>query len=311
MYKYLFGPVPSRRLGISLGVDLVKHKTCSLDCVYCECGSTTNLTCERKEYVPINEVLDELDHYFKNNANPDYITFSGSGEPTLNTGIGKVINFIKKRKKEISLALLTNGTLFSKKEVRDDVINVDLIVPSLDAVSTRVFAKINRPSPLLNLNEYIQGLSDLKKEFKGKIWLEILIIKGYNDGIEELELIKKSIQKICPDKIQLNTLDRPGTLLNIEAATKHDLEKISKTLGFNNIEIIAAFKKRENNIAFRKDIKEVILETIDRRPCTKNDLSSILGRKIVEINKYLSLLEKEGKIKVVAQKRGSFYTKAR
>ena len=165
MYKYLFGPVPSRRLGISLGVDLVTHKICSLDCVYCECGSTTNLTCERKEYVPLKDVLKELEHYFENNQNPDYITFSGSGEPTLNTTIGKVIEFIKKNKKTVSVALLTNGTLFSKKDVRDDVMNADLIIPSLDAVSAQAFRKINRPCPDLNLEEYIQGLSDLRNEF--------------------------------------------------------------------------------------------------------------------------------------------------
>ncbi len=193
MYKYLFGPVPSRRLGISLGVDLVTHKICSLDCVYCECGHTTNLTCERKEYVPLEAVLKELDHYFKNNQDPDYITFSGSGEPTLNTAIGKVIEFIKENKKDVSVALLTNGTLFSQKHVRDDVINADLIIPSLDAVSLIAFRKINRPCPDLNLEEYIQGLIDLRSEFKGDIWIEVLIIPGYNDSQENLESLKKSI----------------------------------------------------------------------------------------------------------------------
>jgi wyosine [tRNA(Phe)-imidazoG37] synthetase (radical SAM superfamily) len=311
MYKYLFGPVPSRRLGISLGVDLVTHKICSLDCVYCECGSTTNLTCERKEYVPLKDVLKELDHYFENNQNPDYITFSGSGEPTLNTTIGKVIEFIKKRRKEVSVALLTNGTLFSKKDVRDDVMNADLIIPSLDAVTARAFRKINRPCPDLNIEEYIQGILDLRNEFKGKIWLEVLIIPGYNDGKEDLRFLKKSIKKIKPDKIQLNTLDRPGTISDITSATKECLEKISNFLGFDNIEIIAAFKDQKRAVSFRKDIKEAVLETIKRRPCTLEDLSSILGKHMNEINKYLSELEREDEIKVVVQQRGNFYTKAR
>ena len=311
MYKYLFGPVPSRRLGISLGVDLVTHKICSFDCVYCECGSTTNLTCERKEYVPLKDVLKELEHYFENNQNPDYITFSGSGEPTLNTTIGKVIEFIKKNKKTVSVALLTNGTLFSKKDVRDDVMNADLIIPSLDAVSAQAFRKINRPCPDLNLEEYIQGLSDLRNEFKGAIWLEVLIIPGYNDSQEDISFLKKSIGKIKPDKIQLNTLDRPGTVFDITAATKENLEKISDFLGFDNIEIIAAFKDSKKGVPFRKDIKEAVLETIKRRPCTLEDLSSILGKHMNEINKYLSKLEKEGEIKIVVQKRGNFYTKAR
>ncbi|MCK5098800.1 MAG: radical SAM protein [Desulfobacteraceae bacterium] len=311
MYKYLFGPVPSRRLGISLGVDLVTHKICSLDCVYCECGKTTNLTCERKEYVPVDDVLKELEHYFENNENPDYITFSGLGEPTLNTGIGKVIDFIKKRKKEVSIALLTNGTLFSKKEVRADVINADLIIPSLDAVSAKTFRKINRPCSDLNIENYIQGLYDLRNEFKGQIWLEILFLSGFNDSKNDLELFKKSITKIRPDKVQLNTLDRPGTLTNIAAVTKKELEKISDYLGFDNIEIIAAFKDQKKNIAYRKDVKEAILETIKRRPCTLEDLSVILGKHINEINKYLSKLEKEDKIKVVVQERGNFYTTTR
>jgi len=311
MYKYLFGPVPSRRLGISLGVDLVTHKICSLDCVYCECGSTTNLTCERKEYVPLKDVLKELDHYFENNQDPDYITFSGSGEPTLNTTICKVIEFIKKRKKDVSVALLTNGTLFSKKKVRDDVINADLIIPSLDAVSAKTFQKINRPCSDLILEDYIQGLCDLRNEFKGNIWLEVLIIPGYNDSQEDLEFLKKSIKKINPDKIQLNTLDRPGSVSEITSATKEMLAKISEFLGFDNIEIIAAFKDQKKDISFRKDIKAAVLETINRRPCTLEDLSSILGKHITEINKYLSKLVKEGEIKIVVQKRGNFYTKAR
>jgi wyosine [tRNA(Phe)-imidazoG37] synthetase (radical SAM superfamily) len=311
MYKYLFGPVPSRRLGMSLGVDLVTHKICSLDCVYCECGKTTDLTCERKEYVPVEVVLKELIHYFENNQNPDFITFSGSGEPTLNTGIGKVIDFIKKRRKDVSIALLTNGTLFCEKEVRDDVNKSDLIIPSLDAISPRAFRKINRPCPGLGIEAYIRGLVDLRNEFKGQIWLEVLILPGFNDAVEDLELLKKNIKRMNPDKVQLNTLDRPGTLTDIHSATKDNLEKISGFLGFDNIEIIAAFRDQKTDVVFRKDIKEAILETIDRRPCTLNDLSNILGKHTNEINKYLSKLEKEGKIKVVFQKRGNFYAKVR
>ena len=311
MYKYLFGPVPSRRLGMSLGVDLVTHKICSLDCVYCECGSTTNLTCERKEYAPLKKVLSELDHYFANNQDPDYVTFSGSGEPTLNNTIGKVIEFIKKRKKGVSVALLTNGTLFSDKHVRHDVLDADLIIPSLDATSVKAFHKINRPCPNLNLKEYVNGLIDLRNEFKGKIWLEVLIIPGYNDSIEDLEFLKASIGKVNPDKIQLNTLDRPGTISTIASATEDDLNQASEFLGFDNIEIIAAFKNQKKDISFRQNIKEAVLETINRRPCTIEDLSSILGKHVTEINKYLSKLLKDGEIKIVVQKRGNFYTKVR
>jgi len=311
MYKYLFGPVPSRRLGMSLGVDLVTHKICSLDCVYCECGKTTNLTCERKEYVPVNDVLEELEHYFLNSPDPDYITFSGSGEPTLNTGIGKIIDFIKDKKKDVSIALLTNGTLLYQEEVRCEILNADLIIPSLDASSDHIFKKINRPCAELNMEKYVQGLIDLRNEFKGQIWLEVLILPGFNDSSEELKLLKDNIGKIRPDKIQLNTLDRPGTIANIHAMSKHDLEKVSNFLGFDNVEIIAAFKSNAGDTPYRNDIQQAILETIERRPCTIDDLSNILGRHINEINKYLSRLEAENKIKVVFQKRGNFYAKTR
>ena len=143
MYKYLFGPVPSRRLGMSLGVDLVPKKVCSLDCVYCEVGHTTKLTTERKEYIPYDKVTSELEHYFANNPNPDYITFSGAGEPTLNSRIGDVLQFIKQIKPDIPLAVLTNGTLLSDKNVRDELMDANVVLPSLDAA--RNYISKNKP----------------------------------------------------------------------------------------------------------------------------------------------------------------------
>ena len=135
MYKYLFGPVPSRRLGMSLGIDLVPRKVCSLDCVYCEVGKTTKLTLERKEYILFDNVIKELTHYFENNPDPDYITFSGSGEPTLNSRIGDIIKFVKQNRPEIPIAILTNGTLLFDPEVRDELKIADVVLPSLDAAT--------------------------------------------------------------------------------------------------------------------------------------------------------------------------------
>jgi wyosine [tRNA(Phe)-imidazoG37] synthetase (radical SAM superfamily) len=223
MYKYLFGPVPSRRLGMSLGIDLVPHKICSLNCIYCECGCTTNLTLKRKEYVPYNDVVKELDNYFSNNPNPDYITFSGSGEPTLNSRIGDVLQFIKLKKPDIPVAVLTNGTLFYQKQPRRELLNADLVLPSLDAASELSFRKINRPFHNLNIQMYIQGLQDFRNEYKGKIWLEVLIIPGYNDSNADLKLLKQAFDKIQPEIIQLNTLDRPGAVSDIRAATRTEL----------------------------------------------------------------------------------------
>jgi len=194
MYKNLFGPVPSRRLGMSLGIDLVPKKVCSLNCVYCEVGKTTELTLERKEYISYDEIVAELSSYFKNNPNPDYITFSGYGEPTLNIRIGDIISFIKQHKPNIPIAVLTNGTLLFDKNVRESLKEADVVLPSLDAATEGVFRKINRPIKTLMLENYVNGLITFCNEFKGKVWLEIFILPGYNDSLSELIALKETIR---------------------------------------------------------------------------------------------------------------------
>lgn len=307
MYKHLFGPVPSRRLGMSLGVDLIPHKTCTFNCIYCECGPTTDLTTKIEEYVPFNEVIKELKHFFKNNPVPDYITFSGAGEPTLNSRIGEVLKFIKSAWPNTPVAVLTNGSLFSDKKVRAKLLNADLVLPSLDAASELTFRKINRPFHNLKLNEYIQGLVDFRREFNGKILLEVLILPGYNDNIRDLELLKKAFERIKPDTIQLNTLDRPGAIKGLKAAGKKKLQEVVDFWNLDNVEIIAAVPERRDIKSYREDVETAILETIVRRPCTLDDLAKILGIHINEINKYLGVLEDEDKIETIQQKRGIFY----
>lgn len=309
MYKYLFGPVPSRRLGMSLGVDLVPKKVCSLDCVYCEVGKTTKLTLARKEYIKFDKIKEELIHYFNNNPDPDYITFSGSGEPTLNIFIGDTLQFIKQNKPNIPVAVLTNGTLFYEKNVREEILNADVVLPSLDAATKEVFKKINRPAKDLNFDKYINGLIDFRKDFKGKIWLEIFILPNYNDTENELTEIRNMILKIKPDSIQLNTLDRPGTVQNLRGATRDELQRIVDFLNIDNVEIIAASPERKNILSYRNDKETAIIETIERRPCTLDDLTRILGLHVNEINKYLDVLEAENKIETVKQERGVFYQK--
>lgn len=309
MYKYLFGPVPSRRLGMSLGVDLVPHKVCSLNCVYCECGRTTNLTLKRDEYVPHNQVTSEIRDYLDHHPAPDYITFSGSGEPTLNSRIGDVLNFIKKQAPEIPVAVLTNGTLFFQQQVRKELLGADLVLPSLDAASELSFRKINRPYHALDLTEYIQGLTDFRKEYKGTIWLEVLILPGYNDGEKDLARLKEAFYKIKPDRIQLNTLDRPGTTDRLRAATHAELQHIRDFWKLDNVEIIKSAPDRKKIQSYRKDTETAILETISRRPCTLEDITQILGIHMNEANKYLDVLEAEHKIEPVRQNRGLFYKK--
>ncbi len=306
MYKYLFGPVPSRRLGMSLGVDLVPHKVCSLNCVYCECGRTTDLTTGRKEYISYDEVVREVAHYLKHNPNPDYITFSGSGEPSLNSRIGDVLRFIKSNS-NVPVAVLTNGTLFYDKAVREDLLEADVVLPSLDAAEEHAFRRINRPWHKLNIPEYINGLVDFRKEYGGQIWLEVLVIPGLNDTPENLQALREAFLKIRPDEIQLNTLDRPGTVENIRAATRKELQEIVDFWDMPQVKIIAAVPDRKKIVSYRDDTESAILETIKRRPCTLEDLHKILGLHLNEINKYLDVLEDEKKVVSVREKRGLFY----
>ncbi len=307
MYKYLFGPVPSRRLGMSLGVDLVPKKVCSLDCVYCEVGRTTKLTLERKEYIPANKIKEELKDYFKNNTDPDYITFSGSGEPVLNTGLPVVLKLIKELKPDIPVAVLTNGTLLSDKAVQDAIMEADVVLPSLDAASQAVFEKINRPAKGLSIEKCIQGIIEFRKVYSGKLWLEVMILPGYNDDRKELIEMKNAIERINPDSVQVNTLDRPGTVEDLRGATRKELEDIIAMWNLKNAEIISRAPDRKRITSYRTDIEAAIIETILRRPCTLDDLSDILGLHINEINKYLDVLDAEGKIESVKGTRGYFY----
>lgn len=306
-YNHIFGPVPSRRLGISLGIDLVTHKICSLDCVYCECGKTTQLTCDQKEYVRFNDIKKELDHFWKHNADPDYITFSGSGEPTLNSRLSQVIGYIKEEKPHIKVAVLTNSTLFSDPKIRQALLKADLVVPSLDAVSKRAFIQINRPDKRIDIDEVVTGLETFALEYNGKMWLEIFILPGMNDNRPDLELLKEAVHRIKPDQIQLNTLDRPGTVSDIKPASREALERVSHILGFSNIEIIAKVDDSIKARIQREDVKQAIIETIHRRPCTKEDLLQILGVERQVIETHITCLEQERIIVGKSQERGVFY----
>lgn len=306
-YKHLFGPVPSRRLGISLGVDLVPHKVCSLNCVYCEVGKTTDKTIKRKEYVPIDEVINELDQFLGSNPELDYVTFSGAGEPTLNSGLGKIIKHIKKNYPQYKLALLTNATLFYDDQLREEILPCDLLLPSLDAISDGVFKKINRPEDNLSVEKMIAGLIKLKEKFKGEIWLEIFLIHGINDIDSELTKFKEILTQLKPERIQLNSLDRPGTEEWVEPITEKRMNEIKEYFSPLSVEIIAKFKSRNKVRSYHEDIASAIIETISRRPCTDKDLSEILGLHINELNKYLSYLTKEKRIEEVRKERGIFF----
>lgn len=309
-YRYIFGPVPSRRLGISLGVDLIPPKTCSYNCIYCESGKTTNLTVERREYVPLNNVLKELDGVLKTHPRLDFVTYSGSGEPTLYSRISEVTRFVKENYPEYKTALLTNGSLFHDEKVRRDCLDIDVVIPSLDCAGETEFKKVDRPHHSLSAAVVNEGIAKFRTEYTGQIWLEIFIVPGINDTDEEIGRINAWIAKIRPDKIQLNTLDRPGAVDWIRPADDIRMQEIAGKLRHDNIEIAGKPATRSSNKAYSGDISDVILRTVRRRPCTLDDIVKITGLHMNEVNKYLGVLVAEGKITEARGERGVFYRSA-
>jgi wyosine [tRNA(Phe)-imidazoG37] synthetase (radical SAM superfamily) len=307
LFKHIFGPVPSRRLGVSLGIDLVPHKVCTLNCIYCEVGYTTKLTLERKEYVKYNNVINELDLKLSSSPKLDYITFSGAGEPTLNNRLGDIIHYIKKNYSQYKIAVLTNGTLFSEISVRNECLEADLIIPSLDAITSKKFTQINRPHHSLDNKIIIDGLIELRKQFKKEIWLEIFLIPGLNDTDSEIGLLKENILKIKPDKVQLNSLDRPGVEEWVEPISKLRMQSIKRK--FKPIEVEAIIRDNLPNVnaAYEKGKESLIISTICRRPCTLDDLKNLTGLKINELNKYLGSLINNKKVKIKHIKGENFY----
>jgi len=308
-YRYLFGPVPSRRLGRSLGIDLVPQKTCTFDCAYCECGRTTVLTLERREYVPTDRVIAEIDDCLAKAPDIDYVTFAGSGEPTLHSGIGDIISFIKDRYPRYRVAVLTNGALFVDPDVRAALMRADLVVPSLDAVSEDIFRDINRPSPGITAGQVVAGLVAFSREFPGTIWLEVFIVPGKNDTDEELLRLRDAVAVIAPDRVQVNTLDRPGTDIRVRRASPRTLERARTIIG-GNAEVIGAASCEPATAPEMRDVADMLLATLRRRPCTVADLSRISGLRPAEVTKHLRILEEKGAVEPVREQRGVFYRAA-
>jgi len=304
-YRYIFGPVPSRRLGVSLGVDLLPEKICTLDCIYCECGKTKTLTTSRKEYVPSIKVESEIRDYLTGTPGLDYITFSGSGEPTLHSCIGDLIKFLKCDYPHYRVALLTNGTLLNEPEVLKQILDADLVKVSLDAGSVESFVRINRPHKALELSKITDGLINFRNIYSKELWVEVFLVKSINDNETELKKIKDFLKLIKPDKIHLNTLDRPGTESRVEAVEKSVMKNIAGYLeGARLIDGPDSTGK-----IFTSDVTGFITATVKRRPCTAGDVSDILNITYEEAGKYLDILSERGEIEKKIMPRGVFYFK--
>jgi len=293
--RHIFGPVPSRRLGISLGVDIIPFKTCSLDCLYCECGRTNHLTIERRRFTDPAVILAELKAALAAIAHLDFITFSGSGEPTLNSDLGRLIRKIKKLT-SIPVAVLTNGTLLYLAEVRHDLLAADLVLPSLDAASMTGFQRLNQPHSGLDIARVIAGLARFRTQYRGQIWLEVFIVAAINDNAAELAALRRAIGRIKPDRVQLNTIDRPPACAEIRAASWETLEKIQRQWHDLPVEIIKRTGSREEIRLFSLNLEHNLLNTIRRRPLTLDDLVVLTGLEKSELQRYLDVLEKEGHI---------------
>ena len=284
----IFGPIPSRRLGISLGMDLVPFKTCSMNCIYCECGKTTDLTTVRKEYFPTARALEQIDAALDRHPNIDYITFSGTGEPTLHSGIGTIIAHIKKNYPQVKVCLLTNASSLTDPEVRRECAPVDLIVPSLDGSDEEEFRKVNRPAEGLSIREIADGIAEFRKLSRARMWLELFIAEGIND-----------------------TLDRPGTEHNVGIPSPEKLARMAEIIGESGIPVECiggrAAKRSESKELSTEEYNDRIAATCASRPCTAEDLARSLGFQKANLETHLRRMEKAGLITSERGPRGIYY----
>jgi wyosine [tRNA(Phe)-imidazoG37] synthetase (radical SAM superfamily) len=302
--KHLFGPVFSRRLGLSQGIDLLPPKTCNFNCIYCEINRAPQLSCARGEHVPTEEIIAEIDGLLENKERVrelDYFTITASGEPTLHTGIGKIIRHLKEQTDK-PVAILTNGSQLYLKEVRADLSRADIVIPSLDAARPESFRKVNRPAKCsADLETIIEGIVRFSHEFTGEIWLEILLVADINDAPEDIAALQNAIERISPTRVQLNTVARPPYESFAKPMTR-------KRMGEIKVEIEKGYAGYVDILAGSKDAKETekdkerdgssgdislqcaqdeIIEMVLRRPCTVADIAGTLNLEIERASEIL------------------------
>ncbi|MGI9861311.1 radical SAM protein [Moorella naiadis] len=272
-------------------------KTCSYDCIYCQLGRTTVHTIQRRDYVPVADVLQEVETKLKENPQPDYVTISGSGEPTLNVGLGRVIQGLK-RLTSVPVAILTNGSLLYDQNIREDLAAADLVIPSLDAATIPAFEQINRPCSQLSLERIIEGLQDFANMFRGRLWIEVMLARGLNDGEEEITALTAILKDLPVEKIQLNTVTRPPAEAFARLLEQEQMERIAARLG-QRAEIIGNFAGKVYGHGSQQDIEKEIVTLLSRRPCTLTEIAFLTGLHKTEVTKYTGRLVEAGLIEVV------------
>ena len=301
--KYFYGPVPSRRLGRSFGVDIVPFKVCTLDCIYCQLGRTVEKTVERKPYVPLEPIIAELKEALNKGLETDYITIAGSGEPTLNSLLGEIIDRIKENT-DIPVAIVTNGSLFYRADVRAECAKADVVLPSLDAGDEQTFQRINRPHRDISIEKHILGLCEFRKEYAGPIWLEVFLVDPVNTDAGQIAKIRAVIRRIRPDKVQLNTAVRPTAETGVGRLDIRKLRSIAEMLD-ENCEIISdypgsTFEGLEDSVTglhLKMEKTQTLFSMLKRRPCSLDDICSAMGIGRNEALKYVTMLEQEGAIR--------------
>ena len=301
--KYVYGPVASRRLGRSLGVDLVPFKVCPFDCIYCQLGRTTVHTTQRREYQPTDELLAELGEVLARGAAADCVTLGGSGEPTLHSELERIVAAIKGMT-DIPLAVLTNSALLSDPDVRKALARADLIAPSLDAGDEQTFIRINRPCTGVTFADVVEGLKALRREYAGRIQLEVLLVEGVNDSDDQIAALKAVIDRIRPDTIDLNTVTRPPAEADARPLTRAALERVRLILG-PRAQVIASVAAAQATCGAVS--AEDILAVVRRRPCTIDDLAAALGCHRLDAAKLVAGLEAKGAVTATRQDGRIYY----
>lgn len=302
--RFVYGPVASRRLGFSLGVDIIPFKTCTLDCVYCQLGPTRRTTVRRRSFFPTRGILAQVRAALSSGQTIDAVTFSGSGEPTLNKDIGRLIRAIK-RMTAVPVVVLTNGTLLVRPDVRRDLAAADVVVPSLDAASAGLFRRVNRPHASLAIDRIIDGLARFRDEYAGEIRLEIMLVEGFNDSPAAVAALKAAVARIRPDRIELNTVARPPAESRARPLKPAGLRKVRAALG-PRAEIVAC-PPRKKQAPGAGALERSVLATVHRRPQTVSDIAGALGRHRDEVLKTLAALLERGLVRRIRHRGRDYF----
>ncbi len=299
--KTVFGPVPSRRLGQSLGIDPIPSKTCNWNCVYCQLGRSKPMVSLRAEYFPREAMFAEIKETLETHKKGaiDWITFVGSGEPTLHSSLGWLIAKVKKLT-EIPVAVITNGSLLYLPEVRRELLLADAIMPTLDAGDAETYKKINRPMGEFTFKRLVDGMIAFRKEYTGKLWVEIMLIKGINDSLPTLNLLAETLKQIRPDEVHLNLPTRPPAEPWVAPPDDEGLLRATAILG--DIAKIVTPIEGDFDLSGYENITDAIVGIVTRHPMRENQLIQTLARwSPDEVNETLSSLTQDGRIQVIAR----------